>query len=87
MLAGIVPELHSSFPFVRQFGGEMRCSIFFRFRVFPLCFSVVFFHISDVKIDPLSVMMSRGSPCSRNISLTNRSENCRAVMSLVQVMK
>ena len=38
----------------------------------PNCL-VVSFHKSDVNMDPLSVMMSLGSPCSRNISFTNSS--------------
>jgi len=50
-------------------------------------FFVVSFYKSDVNIDPRSVIMSRGSPRSLNISLMKVSWNCRASMFFVHGIK
>jgi len=48
---------------------------------------VVSFHKSDVNIVPGSVIISFGSPWSRNISLIKLFANCHAFISLWQSMK
>jgi len=50
-------------------------------------FPVVSFHRSEVNSVPLSVMISRGSPCSLTISFMKRLANCRASMSFEHGMK
>ena len=52
----------------------------------PSCF-VISFDKSEVNMDPLSVMISFGSQCNLNISLTKSSENCRSFISLVHGRK
>ena len=50
------------------------------------CF-VVPFHNADVNIDPLSVMMSLGILCSRNICLMKSSEKCCVFICLAHGRK
>jgi len=48
---------------------------------------VVSFHVAEVNIHPLSVILSLGSPCTQNISLMDSCENCYKFICLAHGKK
>ena len=52
-----------------------------------LCFSVVYFHNSDVNRLPLFVILSRGMPCNRMTSFRKSVVKCHVLRSFLHGMK